>query len=78
MADLKIKLTKADRFRAFLRSYFSFIHERMQMVVWLTPLFLAPKTLSTKKTVLLVLNVTWNSLIHNLSWLTQSLGLYLP
>ena len=33
MADSKIKLTKADRFKAFLRSYFllaSFNYERMQ------------------------------------------------
>lgn len=33
MADLKIKLTKADRFKSFLRSYFllaSFNYERMQ------------------------------------------------
>ena len=32
MADSKIKLTKADRFKAFLRSYFllaSFNYERM-------------------------------------------------
>jgi len=38
MADSKIKLTKADRFKAFLRSYFllaSFNYERMQAGGWL-------------------------------------------
>ena len=37
MADSKIKLTKADRFKAFLRSYFllaSFNYERMQNGGW--------------------------------------------
>ena len=82
MADSKIKLTKADRFKAFLRSYFllaSFNYERMQNGGVAYTLIPAIKNfIKLKKTVLLRLSVTWNSLIHNLSWPTQSLGLLLP
>ena len=51
MADSKIKLTKADRFKAFLRSYFllaSFNYERMQNggVAGLHPYSCNQKTLS--------------------------------
>ena len=70
MADSKIKLTKADRFKAFLRSYFllaSFNYERMQNGgVAYTFIPAIKKLIKLKKTVLLRLSVTWNSLIHNL------------
>ena len=48
MADSKIKLTKADRFKAFLRSYFllaSFNYERMQNGGWAYSLIPALKKL---------------------------------
>ena len=52
MADSKIKLTKADRFKAFLRSYFllaSFNYERMQNGgVAYTPVSYTHLTLPTK------------------------------
>ena len=55
MADSKIKLTKADRFKAFLRSYFllaSFNYERMQNGGVAYTLIPAIKKLyQTKKTV---------------------------
>ena len=81
MADSKIKLTKADRFKAFLRSYFllaSFNYERMQNGGVAYTLIPAIKKLyQTKKNVLLRLSVTWNSSIHNHLWPTQIFGVTL-
>ena len=81
MADSKIKLTKADRFKAFLRSYFllaSFNYERMQNGGVAYTLIPAIKKLyQSKEDRAAALKRHWNSSIHNLSWLTQSLGLHL-
>ena len=52
MADSKIKLTKADRFKAFLRSYFllaSFNYERMQNGGWCYSIIPAIKKLYPNK-----------------------------